>query len=400
MKKEFRFHRTPDRSGERIENRETMAGGRVSQPMPGVTSAGGLTAGKSQRINTDAQRDYWQGQYNREPYYESGRSWDDYSAAYRTGYEGCQRNGGQRNWEQCEEELRRDFEKNKGSSKLSWTQARPAARAAWDRVDRNFESYIGHHVVDSNEEVIGKLSSLWTDDTGEPAYLGVKTSWFSGKHHVIPAHSAQLDSRRERIRVSFTEDVVKDAPAFDPEEEFGDADERRIEEYYARYGHQAAETAARSTGTMAKGTEAKATEKRSMKPGEEGASVTLSEEEVKVGKREVVAGGVRLRKVVKTETVNQPVELKHEEIVVERVPASEATASSKAAFEQKEVFVPLRREEPVIEKEAHVREEVRLRKEAHAERQNISAQVRREDVEIQKEGEARETERTGARQPR
>ena len=43
----------------------------------------------------------------------------------------------------------------------------------------------------------------------------------------------------------------------------------------------------------------------------------------KVGKREVEYGGVRLRKVVKTEVVNQPVELTREEIVIERVPAGQ-----------------------------------------------------------------------------
>ena len=65
-------------------------------------------------------------------------------------------------------------------------------------------------MVDQNNEVIGKLSSLWTDESG-PAYLGVKTSWFSGKNHVIPAHAARVDARRERIWVPFSEQVVKDS---------------------------------------------------------------------------------------------------------------------------------------------------------------------------------------------
>ena len=49
--------------------------------------------------------------------------------------------------------------------------------------------------------------------------------------------------------------------------------------------------------------------------------VPLSEEEVKVGKRTVGAGEVKLHKTVTTEQVNDPVELKREDIVVERVAA-------------------------------------------------------------------------------
>ena len=60
---------------------------------------------------------------------------------------------------------------------------------------------------------------------------------------------------------------------------------------------------------------------------------------------------------------------------------------------QNEIYIPLRREEAVIEKEAHVREEVRVRKDARQEQQTVSGQVRKEDVEIEREGEARETGR-------
>src|SRR4051812_27790295 len=46
--------------------------------------------------------------------------------------------------------------------------------------------------------------------------------------------------------------------------------------------------------------------------------IPLYEESLNVGKREVEAGAVRLRKIVRTETVNQPVELRHEEVVIDR----------------------------------------------------------------------------------
>jgi hypothetical protein len=50
------------------------------------------------------------------------------------------------------------------------------------------------------------------------------------------------------------------------------------------------------------------------------------------------------------------------------------------------VYIPLRREEAVVQKESRVREEVRVSKKAQTEHQTVSEQVRKEDVEIQRSG--------------
>jgi uncharacterized protein (TIGR02271 family) len=89
--------------------------------------------------------------------------------------------------------------------------------------------------------------------------------------------------------------------------------------------------------------------------------VPLSAEEVKVGKRTVGAGEVKLHKTITTEQVNVPVELKHEDIVVERVPAHEVEAG-KDSFQEEQIKIPLSREEPVVEKEIRVTGGVRVRK--------------------------------------
>jgi len=118
-----------------------------------------------------------------------------------------------------------------------------------------------------------------------------------------------------------------------------------------------------------------------------------------VGKRQVEVGSVRLRKIVRTETVNQPVEIQREEIVIERVPASGQPASGKA-FENQDIYIPLRREEPVVQKESRVREEVKVSKKSQTERQNVSQQVRREELDVQNSGSAaggRATQRETAR---
>src|ERR1700730_7441867 len=125
-------------------------------------------------------------------------------------------------------------------------------------------------------------------------------------------------------------------------------------------------------------------------PGESGdeivAEVPLSEEEVKVGKRTVGAGEVNLQKKVSTKQVNVPVELKREDVVIERVPAHETEPAGKEPFKEERVEVPLSREEPVVEKETRVVGGVRVRKTEGTERETIQESVRREDVDIDETG--------------
>ena len=114
--------------------------------------------------------------------------------------------------------------------------------------------------------------------------------------------------------------------------------------------------------------------------------VPLSEEEVKVGKRKVGAGEVKLHKTITTEQVNVPVELKREEVVIERFPAQEAGATGKEPFQKEEIVVPLSREEPVVKKETRVTGGVRVRKTEGVEKETIRESVRKEDVDIDESG--------------
>jgi uncharacterized protein (TIGR02271 family) len=114
--------------------------------------------------------------------------------------------------------------------------------------------------------------------------------------------------------------------------------------------------------------------------------VPLSEEEVKVGKRTVGSGEVKLQKKVGTEQVNVPVELKREDVVIERVPAHEMELAGKEPLQEERVEVPLSREEPVVEKETRVVGGVHVRKTEGTEQETIKESVRREDVDIDESG--------------
>jgi uncharacterized protein (TIGR02284 family) len=95
---------------------------------------GGL-AGKAaaEAVNPTAEEAFWRDNYNREPYYESGRSFDDYAPAYRMGLTGRTAYGD--NWSTVQPRLADEWESNRGSSTLDWQRAEPASRAAWDRID-------------------------------------------------------------------------------------------------------------------------------------------------------------------------------------------------------------------------------------------------------------------------
>jgi uncharacterized protein (TIGR02271 family) len=81
--------------------------------------------------------------------------------------------------------------------------------------------------------------------------------------------------------------------------------------------------------------------------------------------------------------------LQHEEIVVERVPGSEAQPGSSAPIGEEEIFIPLRGEVPVVEKTSHIREEVRVHKEQRRHEETVSGEVRSEDLELERrEGES------------
>src|SRR5262249_33770390 len=82
-------------------------------------------------------------------------------------------------------------------------------------------------------------------------------------------------------------------------------------------------------------------------------------------------------------------ELKREEIEIERVPVEQAHTGRQKAFTEQEVYIPLRREEAVIEKEPRLREEVRARKATETDRQEVQERVRKEEIEIEQSGETR-----------
>lgn len=122
--------------------------GPVGAAVGGVVGAvvGGL-AGKAagEAVNPTAEEAFWRENYNKEPYYENGRSFDDYGPAYRLGLSGRERYQDQ--WTAVEPRLASEWESNRGNSTLNWERARPASQAAWSRADEQYRGYEGSQAM-------------------------------------------------------------------------------------------------------------------------------------------------------------------------------------------------------------------------------------------------------------
>src|ERR1051325_6031887 len=117
--------------------------------------------------------------------------------------------------------------------------------------------------------------------------------------------------------------------------------------------------------------------------------VPLYEEKINVGKREVESGSVRLRKVVKTETVNQPIELRHEELVIDRESGASAQGNKvlDQPFQGGETVIRLKSEVPVVEKQTAQTGQVVVQTRSSSIQTNIQGEIRREDIDIDRKGE-------------
>jgi stress response protein YsnF len=126
--------------------------------------------------------------------------------------------------------------------------------------------------------------------------------------------------------------------------------------------------------------------------------IPLVEEELRVGTRQVSRGGARVRSVIRETPAQEQVALSEEYIDVENRPSQRRLSLDevKAGGLLKERIFEIRemREEPVITKEAFVREEVIVRKTVQQRTETITDTVRRTDVEVEELPARAEPERT------
>jgi uncharacterized protein (TIGR02271 family) len=111
--------------------------------------------------------------------------------------------------------------------------------------------------------------------------------------------------------------------------------------------------------------------------------IPVVQEELRVGKRQVETGGVRIYTHVTEKPVEEKIRLKEEHVNVERRPVDRAVTPGDEAFKERTIEAREMHEQPVINKEARVVEEVEINKGIRERDEKVRDTVRRTDVDVQ-----------------
>jgi uncharacterized protein (TIGR02271 family) len=227
----------------------------------------------------------------------------------------------------------------------------------------------GWDVRDARGQELGEVEDLIVDlSTMKVRYLEVELEEDAGgreRRVLIPIEAAQLDTADEDVIVNLDRSGIGSLQTFD-----------------AIRGGASSEWTRSEAG-----------------PGEQsGQRITRSAEELRIGKRAVSAGEVRVGKHVETERVRQPVTLEEERVVIERRPVAGGEIRADATIgEHGEIAVPVMHEEAVVEKRPVVKEEIVVSKERVPRTETVETEVRREEFDVDNTGNARPTERMSVR---
>jgi uncharacterized protein (TIGR02271 family) len=186
---------------------------------------------------------------------------------------------------------------------------------------------------------------------------------------------------RGSIMVSATVDATHSAQAEDILEKHGtvNIDERESswrKEGWRGYPAGSVETAAVKTSGSAR-------------PGllgpNEGGVIPVVEEQLKVGKRQVSGGRVKIRSYVVETPIQEQVSLRTESVRVDRRPVDRPVTPGEDAFRERTVEAQASSEEPVVSKTARVTGEVVVKKEAGQRTETVSDTVRSTKVDVDDE---------------
>lgn len=119
--------------------------------------------------------------------------------------------------------------------------------------------------------------------------------------------------------------------------------------------------------------------------GSRGDTIPVIEENLRVGKRDVNNGSVRVRAYTVDKPVRENMTLRDENVEIERRTVDRPLTDADRAFEDRTISAEERHEEAVVSKDARVVEEVGIRKTASDRTETIADTVRKTEVEVEDE---------------
>ncbi len=281
---------------------------------------------------------------------------------------------------------------------------------------------------------IGTISDVLVDEDGHFRYLVIDLGfWVFGKRVLLPIGRAQHNHGERRVSVSLSKEQVEALPEFN---ENATVDREHEERVRGVYGTPAAGTAVSpATGTAAPINTSAPLEASAPLDATTGAAMTgamasrssevtgsrdtynyqqepslyalndrdhqtikLYQERLLASKTRRKTGDVTVGKHVETETARVSVPIEKERVVIERTPpadAGKAVAPGTVDFREGEVArMEIYEETADIQKEAFLREEVKVDKVVEQETVQVQDTIRREEIDIDAEGQTIE-DRTG-----
>jgi uncharacterized protein (TIGR02271 family) len=248
----------------------------------------------------------------------------------------------------------------------------------------------GWDVLSADGRRIGEVENLLVDRTAmKVRYLDVEVDddlvqQDRDRHVLIPIGYARLDRDDNRIMVdSLNSSDVTNLPAYGKEPITRDY-ENTLHSSWTR-DRQETTTGADRDFYEHESYDDNRFYGREQRAGEE--RVTLSEEQLAVGKRQHEAGAVNVDKHVHTEHVREEVPVRREEVTVERRPITGDAMNTKPQIGEDEVRIPVTEEELVVEKRAVPKEELVVKKREVETTETVEADLRRERAEVHREGD-------------
>lgn len=246
-------------------------------------------------------------------------------------------------------------------------------------------------VYDYSDQKIGSVHDILVDETGRFRYLVIDTGfWIFGKKVLLPIGKASVNYDHERIYAKgLTKEQAENLPEYDENMTIDRDYEERVRMVYRGNEYEKNGTAHSQTNTGSSDYDREASLYEHQET-ENSQNLKLYEERLVANKERFRSGSVTIGKRVETETANVSVPIEKERIVIERSNPTNtrAVAAGEATFNDSEVArVEVYEESANIEKQAFVREEVKVSKQT--DREIVSAQetLRREELEVETEGE-------------
>lgn len=277
----------------------------------------------------------------------------------------------------------------------------------------------GLSVYAEGDEKIGTVSDVLVDDLGHFRYFVIDLGfWIFGKKVLLPVGRSRVDYGADRIyAVGMTREQADNLPELGDLQKIDYDYEEQVRGVY-RTPNTATSTAtatipvetsaplessaaldatsaaamAGSMATPATTTYNRDTYNYQHEPSlydineQDHQTLRLYQERLVANKQRVKAGEVAIGKHVETETARVAVPVEKERVVIERVTPTDAgrpVAPGEAAFREGEVaHVEIYEEQANIQKEAFVREEVRVSKEVEQTTVEAQETLRREELDV------------------